>query len=154
MEGADQPCVTPVAAPTAAVESATRDTAPVDCLYVVVDIRSDRQVADFLTEWSPCCDLVSVETQTVRRPASALVVVVLRHCCSERERSLRLVFDVRRDRDALENLVESGTVVVASRPFGAFANAMATYRVDAGALRAAIDTAEAAHPLAKLERAR
>lgn len=139
---------------TAAVVSAERTTLrfgayerTLDCLYVVVDARARREVADFLAGWQRCCDVVAFDWQAVRRPLSALVGVELRRCCDGEASGIRLVFDVRRDRDALEALMETEALVVGNRRFGAFANTVAVYGVDPVAVRNAIDAAE--HGLAR-----
>jgi hypothetical protein len=113
------------------------------CLYVVVDGRIDPTVSDFLTSWHACCDTTSVDWQAVRRPRSALIGIELRHECDEREGRLRLVFDVRRDADALAQLSATEAIVVGNRPYGSFANTMAAYGVDGNAVRAAMQAAEA-----------
>lgn len=114
---------------------------PVACLYVQVDAASRPDIAEFLAAWRGCCRCAAVEWQTVRRPASVLVAVELAHTCGSAA-TLRIVFDAHRDRTALEVLVDTGTVVVGSRQYGRFANRMAAYSIDAGAVRAAISEAE------------
>jgi hypothetical protein len=113
------------------------------CLYVVVDGRSDPAVADFLNGWHSCCETTSVDWQAVRRPRSALIGIELLHDCDETESRLRLVFDVRRDAEALAQLAATEAIVVGNRPYGSFANAMAAYGVDGNAIRAAMKAAEA-----------
>ena len=113
------------------------------CLYVVVDGRSDPAVADFLNSWHACCETTSVDWQAVRRPRSALIGIELLHDCDEVSGRLRLVFDVRRDAEALAQLAASEAIVVGNRPYGSFANVMAAYGVDGNAIRAAIKAAEA-----------
>jgi hypothetical protein len=112
------------------------------CLYVVVDGRSDPAVADFLNQWHACCDQTSIDWQAVRRPRSALVGIELLHDCGEVEGRLRLVFDVRRDADALSQLAATEAIVVGTRAYGSFANVMAAYGVDGNAIRAAIKAAQ------------
>jgi hypothetical protein len=113
------------------------------CLYVVVDGRSDPTVADFLNSWHACCDRTSVDWQAVRRPRSSLIGIELLHECDEQHGRLRLVFDVRRDAEALAQLAASEAIVVGNRPYGSFANAMVAYGVDGNAIRAAMRAAEA-----------
>jgi hypothetical protein len=113
------------------------------CLYVVVDGRSDPTVSDFLTSWHACCDTTSVDWTAVRRPRSALIGIELLHECDEVQGRLRLVFDVRRDADALAHLAATEAIVVGNRPYGSFANTMAAYGVDGNAVRAAMQAAEA-----------
>ena len=113
------------------------------CLYVVVDGRVDPSVVDFLNGWHACCDTTSVDWQAVRRPRSALVGIELLHSCDEADGRLRLVFDIRRDAEALAQLAATEAIVVGTRPYGSFANVMAAYGVDGNAVRAAINAAEA-----------
>jgi hypothetical protein len=113
------------------------------CLYVVVDGRSDPTVSDFLNSWHACCDTTSVDWTAVRRPRSALIGIELLHECDEVQGRLRLVFDVRRDADALAQLAATEAIVVGNRPYGSFANAMAAYGVDGNAVRTAMQAAEA-----------
>jgi hypothetical protein len=112
------------------------------CLYVVVDGRSDPAVADFLNGWHACCETTKVDWQAVRRPRSALIGIELVHDCDEVSGKLRLVFDVRRDAEALAQLAATEAIVVGNRPYGSFANAMAAYGVDGNAIRAAMRAAE------------
>lgn len=113
------------------------------CLYVVVDGRSDRTVADFLSGWQACCDTTSIDWQAVRRPRSALIGIELSHSCGEDDARLRLVFDLRRDADAIAQIAATEAIVVGTRPYGSFANVMAAYGVDGNAIRTAIKAAEA-----------
>ena len=113
------------------------------CLYVVVDGRSDPTVADFLSGWHTCCDTTTIDWQAVRRPRSALVGIELAHSCGETDATLRLVFDVRRDADAIAQIAATEAVVVGTRPYGSFANVMAAYGVDGNAVRAAVKAAKA-----------
>ena len=128
----------------AAIQSCEATTLPfgkdarLACLYVVVDGRSDPSVADFLNGWHACCDTTSVDWQAVRRPRSALVGIELLHSCDETDGRLRLVFDIRRDAEALAQLAATEAIVVGTRPYGSFANVMAAYGVDGNAVRAAI----------------
>ena len=112
------------------------------CLYVVVDGRSDPSVADFLSSWHACCDTTTIDWQAVRRPRSALIGIELAHSCDEIAATLRLVFDIRRDADALAQLAATEALVVGTRPYGSFANVMAAYGVDGNAIRRAISAAE------------
>ena len=116
--------------------------ATLPCLYVQVDARGRSDVSDFLQGWSRCCDLVTVDWQSVRRPRSVLVSLELRRCCDDSPASLRLVFDVNRDAGALQTLLETEALVVGNRPLGGFANSMVLYGVDANVLRKAIAAAE------------
>jgi hypothetical protein len=133
----------------AAIQSCEARTLPfgrdgrLACLYVVVDGRSDPAVADFLNQWHACCETTSVDWQAVRRTRSALIGIELHHDCDEVHGSLRLVFDVRRDAEALAQLAATEAIVVGNRPYGSFANAMAAYGVDGNAVRAAMKAAEA-----------
>ena len=115
---------------------------PLECVYVHVDGRSRQDVADFLSTWRPCCDNVAIDWQSVRRPQSALVGLELQNCCGDSPASLRLVFDVRRDREALEALARTEALVVGTRGFGRFANSMAAYGVDGALVRDAVAAAE------------
>ena len=109
------------------------------CLYVVVDSRSRSDVADFMQTWHKCCDLAGFDWQTVRRPSAALVSIELRHCCDdEHAPSMRLVFDADRDRGALERLAATGMLVVGTRDWGRFGNAVVAYAVDGVAVRDAM----------------
>ena len=112
------------------------------CLYVVVDGRSDPTVADFLSSWHSSCDVTTIDWQAVRRPRSALIGIELAHSCGETDATLRLVFDIRRDADALAQIAATEAVVVGTRPYGSFANVMAAYGVDGNAIRKAIKAAE------------
>ena len=118
------------------------DEQQLDCLYVRVDGRGRRDVADFLQGWAPCCDDVRVDFQSLRRPLSALVSLELGCSCGATPGSMRLVFDVRHDRDALDTLVATEAIVVGNRPYGGFANVMAAYSIDRTLVRGAIDAAE------------
>jgi hypothetical protein len=116
-----------------------------DCLYVVVDGRSDRHVADFLAHWHARCDVTELDWQAVRRPRTALVGLELTHTCGNaelEEKRLRLIFDVERDAAALERLVETEALVVGTRAYGSFANSMAAYGVDGSAVQAAVRAAK------------
>ena len=113
------------------------------CLYVVVDGRSDPTVADFLSGWHSCCDTTTIDWQAVRRPRSALIGIELAHSCGETEATLRLVFDIRRDAEAIAQIAATEAVVVGTRPYGSFANVMAAYGVDGNAVRTAVKAAEA-----------
>jgi hypothetical protein len=117
------------------------ETGRLACLYVIVDGRGDRHTADFLNRWHGCCDLSHLDWQAVRRPASALVGIELGHCCGQDDR-LRLVFDVQRDRGALDCLAATEAIVVGTRPYGSFANLMAAYGVDGSSVRQAVQEAE------------
>lgn len=111
-----------------------------DCLYVTVDGRTDRHVGDFLAHWHPRCDVTELDWQAVRRPRSALVGIELTHTCGHAEladKRLRLVFDVRRDADALDRLVATEALVVGTRSWGSFANSFGAYGVDGSAVREA-----------------
>lgn len=112
------------------------------CLYVVVDGRSDPAVADFLSGWHSCCETTTIDWQAVRRPRSALIGIELAHSCEESDATLRLVFDVRRDADAIAQIAATEAVVVGTRPYGSFANVMAAYGVDGNAVRSAVQAAE------------
>ena len=111
------------------------------CLYVVVDGRSDGRVADFLSGWHACCDTTTIDWQAVRRPRSALIGIELAHSCDS-DATLRLVFDIRRDADAIAQIAATEAVVVGTRAYGSFANVMAAYGVDGNAVRAAVKAAE------------
>lgn len=114
------------------------------CLYVVVDGRTDRRVADFLTAWHPGCQTSELDWQPVRRPHSVLVGVELLHTCSDpdlADQRLRLVFDPQRDADALRHLAATEALVVGTRAWGAFANVVAAYGVDGTAVRATLAAA-------------
>jgi hypothetical protein len=130
----------------AAIESYEATTLTVDggerlaCLYVVVDSRSDRGVADFLAGSHPGCGESRLDWQAVRRPRSALVGIDLLHACGQAgvgEQALRLVFDVERDAGALAQLAATETLVLGSRPYGSFANVVAAYGIDGEAVRQA-----------------
>ncbi|HEX4979325.1 MAG TPA: hypothetical protein VFV35_04600 [Acidimicrobiales bacterium] len=110
------------------------------CVYVQVDARGRSEVADFLTSWEQCCDETAIEWRVVRRPPSALVRLVLCRC-QQSAPTLVLAFDVRRDAAILASLLDTEAIVVASRPYGRFANAMAAYRIDGTALRGVIAAA-------------
>lgn len=112
------------------------------CLYVVVDGRIDPCVADFLSGWHACCDTTTIDWQAVRRPRSALVGIELSHSCGADDGRLRLVFDLRRDADALAQIAATEAIVVGTRPYGSFANVMAAYGVDGNAVRVALQAAE------------
>jgi len=118
------------------------ETGRLACLYVVIDGRSDPKAAAFLQGWHGCCDVCELDWQAVRRPASALIGIELGHCCDRSDERLRLVFDVRRDSEALEHLANTEALVVGLRPYGSFANAMAAYGVDGNAVRRAVRSAE------------
>ncbi|HEX2850058.1 MAG TPA: hypothetical protein VHN98_05880 [Acidimicrobiales bacterium] len=111
------------------------------CLYVQVDAISSPDVADFLSGWRGCCERAELEWQTVRRPASALIALELSHACGV-PTSLRIVFDARRDRAALDALADTEAIVVGSRRYGHFANRMAAYSIEGHAIRTAITKAE------------
>lgn len=116
------------------------------CLYVIVDARTDRRVADFLAAWHPGCETSELDWQPVRRPRSVLVGVELLHTCGAPEvadERLRLVFDPQRDADALRHLAATEALVVGTRAWGAFANTVAVYGVDGRAVRATLAAAEA-----------
>jgi hypothetical protein len=136
--------------PAAAILSYEATTLPfgrnnrLACLYVVVDGRSDPTVADFLNGWHSCCETTTVDWQTVRRPRAALIGIELHHDCDEVTGKLRLVFDARRDAEALAQLAATEAIVVGNRPYGSFANVMAAYGVDGNAIRAAMGAADAA----------
>ena len=115
-----------------------------DCLYVQVDAKSRADVADFLAGWRSCCTEVGIDWQTVRRPQSALVGLELRRCCSPTAASLRIVFDVRRDSDALDTLVRTESIVVGNRPYGGFANVMVAFGVDGRGVERAVRAARGA----------
>lgn len=112
------------------------------CLYVVVDGRSDPTVADFLSGWHSGCDTTQIDWQAVRRPRSALLGIELTHSCGDDDAVLRLVFDIRRDADAIAQVAATEAIVVGTRPYGSFANVMAAYAVDGNAIRAALKAAE------------
>lgn len=142
--------MTAISTPAAAVNSAEPAVLPfgdeeLACLYVVVDTRSRADVADFMTGWQPCCELVELDWQPVRRPATALVGIELFHECDDEEHvqsSLRLVFDIRRDREALHHLAATEVIVVGSRRWGGFGNQIAVYGVNGNAVRRALADAE------------
>jgi hypothetical protein len=113
------------------------------CLYVVVDPRSDRSAIDVLADGGACCDGSTVDWHGVRRPRSALVGIELGHSCDRDRGSLRLVFDVVRDADALTRLAETGVLAVGTRALGSFANVCGTYRVDAAEVGETIAAARA-----------
>lgn len=135
------------AAPIQRLEATTLSFADGDrleCLYVIVDGRSDRHVADFLSHWHARCDVTELDWQAVRRPRSALVGLELTHSCGNtevEEKRLRLVFDVEADADALARLVETEALVVGTRAYGTFANSIAAYGVDGAAVKRAIQAA-------------
>lgn len=134
------------AAPVQSYEATTLtfgDGERLSCLYVVVDGRSDPRVSDFLGGWHACCDTTQIDWQAVRRPRSALIGIELSHSCGEGDGSvLRLVFDVRRDADALAQVAATEAIVVGTRPYGSFANVMAAYGVDGNAIRKALTAAD------------
>ncbi|HEX7166331.1 MAG TPA: hypothetical protein VF230_05050 [Acidimicrobiales bacterium] len=143
--------MTPLPATPAPVASADRteiafgdagEKNELQCLYVRVDCRGRSDVADFLHGWTSCCDEVRVDWQSLRRPLSALVSLEFACSCGTRPERMRVVFDVRRDREALDALVATQVIVVGNRPYGGFANAMAAYTVDAGLVRSAVEAAE------------
>lgn len=114
------------------------------CLYVTVDSRNDRHVADFLAHWHPRCEVTELDWQIVRRPRSALVGIELTHTCGNAEledKRLRLVFDIERDADALAHLVRTEALVVGTRAWGSFANSFGLYGVDGDAVREAVSAA-------------
>ena len=135
------------AAPIQRMEATTLSFADGDrlaCLYVIVDGRSDRYVADFLSHWHARCDVTELDWQAVRRPRSALVGLELTHSCGNaevEEMRLRLVFDVEADAEALDRLIETEALVVGTRPYGSFANSIAAYGVDGAAVKRAIQAA-------------
>ena len=121
------------------------DGESLDCLYVVVDGRSDRHVADFLSHWHARCNVTELDWQAVRRPRSALVGLELTHSCANAEvedQRLRLVFDIEGDAEALARLVETEALVVGTRAYGSFANSIAAYGVDGAAVTTAIRAAK------------
>jgi hypothetical protein len=132
----------------AAITSYEASTLPLDggrvlaCLYVVVDGRTDPAVSRFLAGWGDCCATSDLDWQAVRRPRSALVGVALVHSCGAAAEHLRLVFDVRRDRDALGRLADTEALVVGTRAYGSFANVVSACGIDGHAVRAAVDAAE------------
>jgi len=135
------------AAPIQRTEATTltfADGDRLDCLYVVVDGRTDHRVADFLSHWHARCNVTELDWQAVRRPRSALVGLELTHSCGNaeaEEKRLRLVFDVEADADALARLVETEALVVGTRAYGSFANSIAAYGVDGAAVTSAIRAA-------------
>ena len=121
------------------------DGARLACLYVIVDGRTDRRVADFLAAAHRGCEAGELDWQPVRRPRSVLIGLELHHTCDDPELSgqrLRLVFDPRRDADALRHLAATEALVVGTRPWGAFANAVGVFGVDGTAVRATLAAAE------------
>ena len=136
------------AAPILSTEATTLAFAEgesLDCLYVVVDGRTDRQVADFLSHWHARCDVTELDWQAVRRPRSALVGLELTHTCGTPEiadQRLRLVFDIERDADALAHLARTEALVVGTRAYGSFANSIAAYGVDGSAVKSAVRAAQ------------
>lgn len=142
--------MTAITTPAAAMSSAEPAVLPfgdeeLACLYVVVDTRSRTDVADFMAGWEPCCDLVELDWQPVRRPATTLVGVELFHRCDDEEHAetaLRLVFDSTRDRAALNHLAATEILVVGSRRWGGFGNQVAVYGVDGNAVRRALADAD------------
>jgi hypothetical protein len=113
---------------------------------VVVAGRRDRRVAGLLASWHAGCEEVELDWQPVRRPRSVLVGLELAHTCDDPDlagQRLRLVFDPRRDDEALRHLAATETLVVGTRAWGAFANAVATFGVDGGAVRTTLAAAEA-----------
>ena len=116
------------------------DDGRLSCLYVVVDGRTDPAVSDFLAEWGQCCESCELDWQAVRRPQSALVGIELVHTCGDPAR-LRLVFDIGRDADALEQLAATEALVIGTRPYGAFANVMGACGVDGQAVGRTIEEA-------------
>ena len=136
---------TVTAAPIVAAEATTisfgEPARELRCVYVQVDGRTRPDVADFLARWGRCCDTVSVDWRSVRRPQSALVGLEFRHCSDDSSATLRLVFDVRRDGAVLEALQETEAIVVGNRAYGRFANSMAAYSVDGRLIRSAIAAA-------------
>lgn len=116
------------------------------CLYVVVDGRSDPAVGAFLAGWGGCCSTCDLDWQAVRRPRSALVGLDLLHTCGDPlvgRGHLRLVFDVRRDAEALDRLIDTEALVVGTRAYGSFANVVSACGIDRGAVRSAVDAAHA-----------
>ena len=136
------------AAPIQRTEATTltfADGDRLDCLYVVVDGRTDHRVADFLSHWHARCNVTELDWQAVRRPRSALVGIELTHTCGTADvagKRLRLVFDVQRDAEALDRLVRTEALVVGTRAYGSFANSIAAYGVDGSAVKAAVRAAE------------
>ena len=121
-----------------------RDGGGVPCLYVVVDGRTDPAVSTFLAGWGECCTTCDLDWQAVRRPRSALVGIDLVHTCDDRTvagQHLRLVFDVRRDAEALDRLASTQALVVGTRPYGAFANIVTACAIDGDAVRSAVHAA-------------
>lgn len=115
------------------------------CLYVTVDGRTDRRVAEFLAG-AHGCEASELDWQPVQRTRSVLVGVEFFHTCDDpalADQRLRLVFDPRREADALQHLAATEALVVGTRAWGAFANAFAPFGVDGTALRATLVAAEA-----------
>ena len=147
--------MTDAAAPAAPQVSATRtlvsfttnsgQPAELDCLYVIIDVRSRRDLSDFLAHARTCCDEVSLDWQAVRRPPSALVGLELRRCCAAEGETaaMRLVFDVERDAAALNGLADTEVIVVATRPYGGFANTLVAFGVDGSVVRRTAEAARA-----------
>lgn len=112
------------------------------CLYVVVDALARPDVADFMHSWHKCCDDADFSWDTVRRPRTGLVTIDLRHCCTEGEApAIRLVFDINRDREALDRLAATEVLVVGTREWGRFGNVVVDYAIDGNAVRRAISDA-------------
>jgi hypothetical protein len=119
---------------------------PLACLYVVVDGHGDRRVADFLAAGHHGCERAELDWHPVRRPRSVLLGLELLHSCNDPDRAgqrLRLVFDPERDAKALRHLAATEALVVGTRAWGAFANAVAAYGVDGAAVRATLAAARA-----------
>jgi hypothetical protein len=106
------------------------------CLFVVVD-----QADAFLAGWHPCGDEVAWDWSATARPSAATVGLELRHACGLPS-SLRLEFDVERQREALQCLAETEALVVADAPWGR-GGRMAAYSVDGESTRNAVLAARA-----------
>lgn len=112
------------------------------CLYVVVDAgRPD--VAESLASAHRCGNLARWDWKAVAATRRALVGVDLLHACGASP-ALRLVFDTRRHRHALERVAVTGALVVGSQRWGHHANRVAIYRIDSEAVRHAARSAERA----------
>ena len=114
------------------------------CLYVTVDGRVDPRIVDLLASCHAGCDQSELDWQLVNRPRSVLLGIEVAHTCDDATLEgarLRLVFDVRRDADALLHLSATEALVVGTRAYGSFANTVGAFGVDGNAVRRAVEAA-------------
>ena len=142
----------PMTTTTAAILSCEPTTLAFDdgqrlaCLYVTVDGRTDPRIVDLLAGCHAGCDQGELDWQLVNRPRSVLLGIELAHTCADPDVAglrLRLVFDIRRDVEALQHLSTTEALVVGTRAYGSFANTVGAFGVDGAAVRRAVDAASA-----------